>query len=151
MDLETIFLIQMTINSVVVFLFLVVTAGMWAVFRKADQPGWAAIIPVYNVYILVHAVARLDILWFIMCLIPGVGIFAWGVVCGEVARRFGRGVGTGIGLSVLPYYYWPMLGFNDDHYIRKLKPNAANKFRELEDEYDDEDDDDEPPPRRRRR
>ena len=151
MDLRTHFLILMTIIGIAIFLILVFIAGMWAVFRKADQPGWAAIVPVYNVYILVNGVARLDNLWFCLCLVPGVSFFAFGVVCGEVARRFGHGVGMGLGLSILWFVYWPKLGFNEDRYIRRLKPNAANKFRELEDEYDDEDEDDEPPRRRRRR
>ena len=26
-------------------------AGFWKVFAKAGQPGWAAIVPIYNVYI----------------------------------------------------------------------------------------------------
>ena len=31
---------------------VLIAAGMWKVFVKAGQPGWAAIIPFYNTYIL---------------------------------------------------------------------------------------------------
>lgn len=31
-----------------------VIAGMWKVFTKAGQPGWAAIIPIYNVYVMLQ-------------------------------------------------------------------------------------------------
>jgi hypothetical protein len=27
-------------------------AAQWRVFQKAGQPGWACIIPIYNVYIM---------------------------------------------------------------------------------------------------
>ena len=30
--------------------FFIVT--MWKVFEKANQPGWAAIVPFYNIYIV---------------------------------------------------------------------------------------------------
>jgi hypothetical protein len=33
-------------------------AGMWKIYAKADQPGWAAIIPIYNVYIWCKIVGR---------------------------------------------------------------------------------------------
>ena len=34
--------------AVIVFLI----ASMWKVFTKAGQPGWAAIVPIYNIYVL---------------------------------------------------------------------------------------------------
>ena len=50
-----------------IFLVIVVPtiAGMWKVFEKAGKPGWAAIIPFYNMFIL-NEVARKEILWFIL-------------------------------------------------------------------------------------
>jgi hypothetical protein len=33
-------------------LALFVIVAMWKVFTKAGQPGWGAIIPIYNVYLL---------------------------------------------------------------------------------------------------
>ena len=27
-------------------------AGLWKIFEKAGHPGWAAIIPIYNMYII---------------------------------------------------------------------------------------------------
>lgn len=35
-----------------VFVVVFVIALLWHVFEKAGQPGWASIIPGYNVYIL---------------------------------------------------------------------------------------------------
>jgi hypothetical protein len=32
--------------------------GMWKVFVKAGHPGWAAIVPIYNLYILTQIAGR---------------------------------------------------------------------------------------------
>jgi len=38
---------------IIFFLLLVVAmiAAMWRIYEKAGQPGWAAIVPIYNVII----------------------------------------------------------------------------------------------------
>ena len=139
-DAQTLFLLQMTVNIVVLFLILLVVAGMWAVCRKAEQPGWSAMVPGYNLYVLTVGVARIDMIWFILALIPGIGFFSWGVICNEVARRFNRGIGFALGLSVMPMLFWPILGYNDDRYIKKLKPlKPIKRLDHVEDEFDDED------------
>lgn len=99
---------------------VVVVAGMWKVFEKAGQPGWAAIVPFYNIYVLATQVARKEILWFILLLIPVVNIIAAVIVSIDVARKFGQGTGFGIGLALLPFIFYPILGFGSAQY----NPNA---------------------------
>lgn len=98
----------------------VVIAGLWKVFEKAGQPGWAAIIPFYNIYVLTTQIARREILWFILALIPFVNIIAAIVVSIDVARKFGKGTGFGLGLAFLPFIFYPILGFGSAQY----NPNA---------------------------
>lgn len=43
--------------------------AMWRIFTKAGQPGWAAIIPFYNIYVLMKVVGRPG-WWLILFLIP---------------------------------------------------------------------------------
>jgi hypothetical protein len=93
----------------------VVVAGMWKVFEKAGQPGWAAIIPIYNVYVLTQIAGR-DIVWFILALIPIVNFVAAIVISIDVARKFGQGTGFGIGLALFPFIFYPILGFGDARY-----------------------------------
>ncbi len=93
-----------------------VIAGLWKVFEKAGRPGWEAVIPFYNIYILTVEIARREILWFILALIPFVNIIAAIVVSIDVARKFGKGTGFGIGLALLPFIFYPMLGFGDARY-----------------------------------
>lgn len=150
MDAQTLFLLKMTVYTVFAFITLLILAGMSAVCQKAEQPGWSAIIPGYNLYVLTLAVARIDLIWFFLALIPGLGFFAWGVICNEIARRFHRGIGFAIGLSVAPMLFWPILGYNDDRYIKKLKsPKPSKRWQDLD--KDDEQDDDREITRTRRR
>ncbi len=37
---------------------LVVIAGMWKTFEKAGEPGWAIIIPIYNVIVLLKIAGK---------------------------------------------------------------------------------------------
>src|SRR6186997_2704010 len=63
--------------------------GMWKVFEKAGHPGWAAIVPYYNYYIL-NEIAGKDVMWFILTIIPCVQLVAIVVINMDVARNFGK-------------------------------------------------------------
>jgi cyanate permease len=87
-------------------------AGMWKVFEKAGQPGWQAVVPFYNLYIL-NEIAGKDVMWFIMTMIPCVQFVAMIVICVEVAKKFGKGPEFGVGLALLGFVFFPVLGFSD--------------------------------------
>ena len=73
-------------------------------------------IPIYNIYVLVVGVARLSLLWFVLVLIPVVQIIAAILVNLEVARRFGKSEAFGLGLALLGFVFYPLLGFSSDQY-----------------------------------
>ena len=93
------------------FLILMV-ASWWKMFTKAGQPGWAAIVPILNLYFLCK-VARMSGAWVIALIIPIVNFFALIPVSINVAKRFGKGAGFGIGLWLLPFIFYPILAFGD--------------------------------------
>lgn len=110
-------IVALLMNCVVLILVIVMIAGMWKAFEKAGQPGWAAIVPIYNLWILVTEVAKKEVLWFVLFLIPCANIVAAAVVSMDVAERFGKSRGWGIGmLFILGVVGWPMLGFGDAQY-----------------------------------
>ena len=45
------------VSIVLLFIYfaivIVVIAGLWKTFEKAGKPGWAAIIPIYNIYVMI--------------------------------------------------------------------------------------------------
>jgi len=94
---------------------LLTIIGMWKVFVKAGKPGWAAIIPIYNIIVLLEIVGK-PLWWVILFLIPIVGFIVAIIVCIALARNFGKGVGFAIGLLLLPFLFYPILGFGDARY-----------------------------------
>jgi Family of unknown function (DUF5684) len=94
---------------------VVVIAGIWKVFTKAGEPGWAAIIPIYNLIVLLK-VAGKPLWWFILFLIPFVNFIVLILVAIAVARNFGKGTGFGLGLAFLGFIFFPILGFGDAQY-----------------------------------
>ena len=102
-------------NCGLLVFILVAVVGMWKVFEKAGKPGWASIIPIYNMYVLTE-IARKEILWFILTLLPCINIVALIVICIDVAKNFGKGPGFGIGLALLSPIFFPILGFSDARY-----------------------------------
>lgn len=108
-----------------IFIYLVVLvlviAGMWKVFVKAGKPGWACIIPIYNIIVLIE-IAGKPIWWILLMLIPIVNIVIAILIALEIAKAFGKGTGFGLGLAFLGPIFYPILGFGDATYT---KPAAA--------------------------
>ena len=96
------------------FMILMI-AACWKIFTKAGQPGWASIIPIYNWYILCKIVGRPG-WWVILLLIPFVNFIVGIILCIDLAKSFGKGVGFGIGLILLGVIFFPILGFGSAQY-----------------------------------
>jgi len=97
--------------AVVVF----VIAGMWKMFVKAGQPGWAAIVPIYNIIVLLQIVGR-PLWWVILMLIPCVNIIFLIIVMNDLSKSFGQNIGFTLGLIVLSFIFIPILGFGGARY-----------------------------------
>lgn len=102
----------------IVFLgtMLLVIAGVWRTFTKAGQPGWACLVPVYNMVVLLKIAGR-PMWWILLLLIPFVNFFVALVLMMDVARSFGKGTGFGLGLMFLGFVFYPILGFGDSRYV----------------------------------
>ena len=96
------------------FMILMI-AACWKIFAKAGQPGWASIIPIYNWYILCKIVGRPG-WWVILLFIPFVNFIVGIILCIDLAKSFGKGVGFGIGLILLGVIFFPILGFGSAQY-----------------------------------
>jgi len=87
----------------------------WRIFEKADQPGWAAIVPIYNLVVLLRIVGR-PMWWIILLLIPIVNFIAGAIIYIDLSKSFGKGTGFGIGLLLLGIIFGPILAFGDATY-----------------------------------
>lgn len=90
-------------------------AAMWIIFTKAGKPGWAAIVPIYNLFVLTEIIEK-PILWFILCLIPCVNfamLFMYNI---ELAKKFGKDALYGVGMAIFPFIFHLMLAFSNAQY-----------------------------------
>jgi hypothetical protein len=94
---------------------VIIIASMWKIFTKAGEPGWAAIIPIYNTIVLLKIVGR-PIWWIILFLIPFVNFIVLILVCIDLARKFGKSTLYGLGLAILGIIFFPLLAFGDAQY-----------------------------------
>ena len=101
----------------IIYVALVVfsIAAMWKVFTKAGQPGWAILIPLFNVYVML-LVAGKPGWWLILMFIPFVNIIISILMAVGIATNFGKGVGFIIGIIFLPFIFYPILAFGDAQY-----------------------------------
>ncbi len=102
--------------GIILVLGLLTIAGMWKVFDKAGQPGWACLIPIYNLYIFTVIAGR-EWWWMLLCIIPYIGFIFAIILTVDIAKSFGKSVPYGLGLAFLGFIFWPMLGFSDARYI----------------------------------
>jgi len=94
---------------------LLMVASMWKLFVKAGKPGWAAIVPIYNLVVLLE-IAGKPIWWFILFLIPVVNFIVLIMLALAVARKFGKGTGFALGMIFLSPIFYPILAFGDSTY-----------------------------------
>jgi hypothetical protein len=105
----------------VVLVFAIV--GMWKAFTKAGKPGWAAIIPIYNIIVMLEIVGR-PIWWVILYFIPLVQIVVYIMVTLDIAKAYGKSALFAIfGLILFSPIGWMMLGFGGAQYVGA--PNQA--------------------------
>lgn len=103
----------------IVFLAIAVVCiiGFWKVFVKAGKPGWASLIPIYNIYVLLEIAGRPG-WWVILCLIPFVNFVVLLLVSIDLAKSFGQSAVFGVVLLfLLGGIGYLVLGFGNYRYV----------------------------------
>jgi hypothetical protein len=94
---------------------ILLIAAIWKVFTKAGQPGWGAIIPIYNLYAMCKVAGRPG-WWLLLCLIPFLNLIILIILNFDIAKKFGKSGGFAVGMILLPFIFWPILGFGSAQY-----------------------------------
>lgn len=103
----------------IIWLALVVLmiVSVWKIFTKAGQPGWASIVPIYNLIVMLQVAGKP--LWFIaLFFIPFANFVAIILVYIALAKTFGKGGGFAAGLILLPFIFFPILGLGSATYTK---------------------------------
>lgn len=120
MDMEQLrsFMMTMLIVWAVTFVFYVIV--MWKIYEKAGQPGWAAIVPFYNYYVLIVNILHMPSFWFWLLLVPCVNyiiaLILVFMIPFKLAEKFGKSGGFAVGLLLLGIVFYPILAFGDAEY-----------------------------------
>jgi hypothetical protein len=99
-----------------VAIIVLMIASMWTIFTKAGKPGWACIVPIYNIIVLLDAVGK-PWWWLLLMLIPIVNIVILIIVYHNLSLSFGKGGGFTVGLILLGIIFLPILAFGDSKYL----------------------------------
>ena len=100
---------------VAILIGAVMIAAMWKVFTKAGKPGWASIIPIYNIIVLL-SIAGKPAWWIVLLFIPIVNLIIAILMYVALAEKFGKGGGFAMGLVFLGVIFFPILGFGSAQY-----------------------------------
>lgn len=107
----------MLIVWLAIMVFMIVS--WWIVFKKADQPGWAILIPIFN-FLVILRVAEKPWWWVfsvLLAIIPIAGpilfLVVWILICNAISKNFGQGAGFTVGLVLLSFVFVPILAFGD--------------------------------------
>ena len=103
--------------SISLFIAVVYIVAQWRIYEKAGQPGWAVLIPIYNVYILLKIIGKPWWWMLLLFFIPGVNIIFAIWMVNLLSKSFGKDVLFTIGLLVLGIIFYPVLGFGDAKYL----------------------------------
>lgn len=106
----------------VVYLIILVLmiVSLWKIFEKAGKPGWAAIIPIYNIIVLLEIVNK-PVWWIVLLFIPLVNLVILIIVMHRLSLSFGQGAGFTVLLIFLGIVGYPLLAFGNYKYVGPLK------------------------------
>tara|TARA_Y100001968_G_scaffold158698_1_gene145121 strand:- start:895 stop:2766 length:1872 start_codon:yes stop_codon:yes gene_type:complete len=112
-----------------IFLLIIILliVSNWKIYQKANQPGWASIIPIYNYLVLFRIIGK-PWWWLILMCIPYINIVMIVWATNLLSKKFGKDEGFTIGLIILPFIFLPILAFGDSRYQGKVKAKKSEGF-----------------------
>lgn len=101
------------IIALAVCVFLLVCE--WKLFKKAGKPGWACIVPFYNLYVLFDIIYGKGVK-FLLLLVPILNVIISVAVSIRTSQVYGKGTGLGVLNLFFPFVVLPILAFGDAEY-----------------------------------
>ena len=113
MDNQEIFGTMYSLFVLIVAIFFV--ACGWQIFTKAGKPGWAVLIPIYNIVVMLEIIGK-PIWWLLLFFIPFVNLIISIWTTNLLVKSFGKSEGFTIGMVLLPFVFYPVLAFGSSQY-----------------------------------
>lgn len=100
----------------IIIIWVVMVIAHWKIYEKAGKPGWAAIIPIYNLIVLLEIIGK-PVWWILLLLIPCVNIVFAIWITNLLSKSFGQSEGFTVGLLLLGVIFYPILAFGNYQYL----------------------------------
>jgi len=126
------FIILCTIGGIMALIGII---AHWKIFTKAGRPGWASLIPIYNLYVLAKIVGKRGwyLLWFI---VPIANIVVGIKLTHYLSKSFGKDAGFTLGLLFLSFIFYPILAFGDAKYQGPYSDKEAFAAYQAQNNFD---------------
>ncbi|MCA9726871.1 MAG: signal peptidase I [Candidatus Eisenbacteria bacterium] len=113
---------MMILVYLVVMAFSIVCS--WMVFAKAGKPGWASLVPIYNLIVMLEIVGK-PLWWIALLFVPIANIVVSFLINIELAKSFRQDAAFGIGLTLLPIIFFAILAFGSAEYAGPPTPTQT--------------------------
>ena len=109
-------------------LSIIMLISYWKMFKKAQKPGWAALIPIYN-FIVMLEIAGMSWVYIFLLFIPVANFIVLIMMNMKIATKFKKSSAFGIGMTFIPIIFIPMLAFSDE--TVEEKQENSNQFNAM--------------------
>lgn len=117
-----------TYSIIIIAVMVISIIANWKINSKAGEPGWACLVPIYA-NVVQFKIVGLNPWLLLLYIVPIINVVAAAVfailVPFRLAKSFGKDIGWGFGLWLLPFIFYLILGFGKSEYVG---PNGEVKF-----------------------
>lgn len=144
MIMETVYSNKILFYSLILFLFifyLFAVIGLYKIFKKANEKGWKALIPIYNIYLIykifwktkyfiqiviisfiliipTYFIYSQELYELLMIILTLIILYHQIIISIRCSRSFGKNIFWSLGIIIFPYLFTIILGFNKSKYIK---------------------------------
>lgn len=101
--------------SLLIGISVLLATGAWYMFEKAGKPGWAILVPIYNLIVMCE-IAKKPTWWVALFLIPIANIIFLIMMLNGISKAFGKTEGFTVGLVFLRQIFFAILGYGPAQY-----------------------------------
>ena len=103
-------------SAIFLLIFFIIIVSNWKIFTKAGKPGWASLVPIYNLVVMLR-IACMPGWMIVLFFIPLANAFVGLIMQAKIVKSFGKSTGFVIGYFFLPLIFLPILAFDNSQYI----------------------------------
>ena len=104
------------ISIIFLLVFFISIYPTWLIYEKAGEPSWAAIIPIYSTLVWLKIIGK-PWYWILLLCIPYVNVVFYIWATNLTSKSYGKEEGFTVGLVLLPFVFYPILGYGSSQYI----------------------------------